>query len=196
LALTKKPSRPAKKASPRPALKAPRGLRAEAKKAKAAAEPGKKAASKRSRKVEKKQSLVQAPAAPLPKVEPSKQARETALFAAEAALDKKALNVEIIDVAGKVDYADLLVLMTGTSDRHVASIVHGIEEDLRKRGIKAIAVEGIEVALWVLVDFGDVVVHAFQEDAREQYNIGQLFRGADRIPVPTRAQEAPKSGQR
>src|SRR5690349_8748937 len=86
-------------------------------------------------------------------------ARAIALLAAKAGLDKKALELDVIDVRGKVDYADFLVLMTGTSDRHVASIARGIEEDLHKAGHKAIAVEGLTRGEWVLIDFFDIVVH-------------------------------------
>ena len=59
---------------------------------------------------------------------PSEEARRIAVGAAQAALDKKASEIEILDVTGKVDYADFLVLMTGQSDRHVAVIVDAVEE--------------------------------------------------------------------
>lgn len=154
-----------------------------------------KATSKRSRKDQKVRTLTGVDAPPLPPVDASKQARETALLAAQAGLEKKALDVEILDVAGKIDYADLLVLMTGTSDRHVASLVQNIEEELKKHKIRAISVEGMTTANWVLVDFGDVVVHVFQEEAREVYDIGRLWMDASRIPVPTRVQEAPPSSR-
>ncbi len=113
----------------------------------------------------------------------SKEARECAIAAAAAGLDKKALDVEILDVAGRIDYADYLVLMSGTSDRHVASLVHNIEDELRKRKIKAIVVEGLPVAEWVLVDFGGVIVHVFQQDMRHHYDLEGLWMYADRIPV-------------
>ncbi len=138
--------------------------------------------------------LIDAKAPPLPPIEASKHAREMALIIAEAGLDKKALNIEIIDVAGKVDYADLIILMTGTSDRHVAGLVQNIEDEMRRqRKEHALAVEGLPIANWVLVDFGDVVVHVFQEDARDLYDIGSLWIDASRVPVPVRAQP-PSSG--
>jgi ribosome-associated protein len=148
----------------------------------------KKAPSKRARKTEKKLAVTRPPVAPLPRRGASPQAQEIALLAAQAALDKKALDVELLDVADKVDYADILVLMTGTSDRHVASLVQNVEEDLkRKKKLNALSVEGLPVANWVLVDFGDVVIHVFQESAREGYDIGRLWGSAARIPVPARA---------
>ncbi|HEU4406966.1 MAG TPA: ribosome silencing factor [Polyangiaceae bacterium] len=130
-----------------------------------------------------------APAARPPAEEgPTKEARERALTVAAAGLDKKALNVEIIDVVGRADYADYLVLMTGNSDRHVASIVQAIEEDARKRGSRALSVEGMPAANWVLIDLADVVVHVFQEEARGLYDIDGLWMDAKRVPPPSDAQ--------
>ncbi len=111
-------------------------------------------------------------------------ARETATAVAVAALDKKASGLEILDVAGKVDYADFLVLMTGRSDRHTQALAQGIEEALRKKGIRAMTVEGMPQGNWVLMDFGDVVVHVFQDDARQLYDLEGLWLDAQRLPVP------------
>src|SRR5688500_18008830 len=89
-------------------------------------------------KVKKKVKVVRKPARataqPRPSVSkatgPSQDAQRMAISAAEAGLDKKASEIEIIDVTGKVDYADYLVLMTGQSDRHVASIAEGVDAAL------------------------------------------------------------------
>jgi ribosome-associated protein len=112
------------------------------------------------------------------------EARGLATAIASAAIDKKANALTILDVAGKVDYADILVIMTGRSDRHVASLAAGIEEALRKKGVRPIAVEGLPHASWVLMDFGDVVVHVFQEDARGLYDLEGLWMDARKLPVP------------
>jgi ribosome-associated protein len=114
----------------------------------------------------------------------SDAARLTATAVAVAALDKKAMGVEILDVAGKVDYADFLVVMTGRSDRHAQAIAQGIEEELKKKGVRATAVEGLPHGTWVLMDFGDVVVHVFQNDTRQLYDIEGLWLDAARLPVP------------
>jgi ribosome-associated protein len=114
----------------------------------------------------------------------SESARSTASAIAIAALDKKAVGLEILDVAGKVDYADFLVVMTGRSDRHAIALAQGIEEALRKQGIRPVAVEGLPHGTWVLMDFGDVVVHVFQDDARRVYDIEGLWLDAHRLPVP------------
>jgi ribosome-associated protein len=103
---------------------------------------------------------------------------------ATAALEKKAVSVEVLDVAGKVDYADFLVLMTGRSDRQVQAIAQGIEETLRMHGRRAQSVEGLPHASWVLMDYSDVVVHVFQDQARSAYDLEGLWMDARRIPVP------------
>src|SRR5688572_13611621 len=94
------------------------------------------------------------------------QGRLMALRVAAAGLDKKAEDIQIIDVIGKVDYADYIVLMTGASDRNVAAIARGVEEELAGEGVRALALEGLPLGHWVLIDFVDVVVHVFQEEWR------------------------------
>jgi ribosome-associated protein len=101
-----------------------------------------------------------------------------------AALDKKAVGVEILDVAGRVDYADFIVLMTGRSDRQVAALAQGIEDALESKGKRPFSVEGLQQARWVLMDYGDVVVHVFQDDARSLYDLEGLWMDANRLPVP------------
>ncbi len=114
----------------------------------------------------------------------SDESRAIAILIATAGIDKKASGLEVIDVAGRVDYADFLVLMSGRSDRHVTALASSIEEALRAKGKRALAVEGLPHANWVLMDFGDVVVHVFQDDARSAYDIDALWMDARRVPVP------------
>jgi ribosome-associated protein len=116
------------------------------------------------------------------------ESRDLALVVATAALEKKALAVEILDVVGKVDYADFLVLMTGRSNRQVDALAQSIEEACAKKKKRALSVEGLPAAAWVLIDFGDVVVHIFQEDARGMYDIEGLWLDAARLPVPGESQ--------
>jgi ribosome-associated protein len=116
--------------------------------------------------------------------ETASAARQLALDIAAGGLEKKALNCEIIDVRGRIDYADFLVIMTGRSDRHVSAIAHGIEEELGKKKVAPISVEGMSSSTWVLIDYGDVVVHVFQEDARQLYDIEGLWMDASRVNVP------------
>jgi ribosome-associated protein len=126
--------------------------------------------------------------APSERPRPSESSQRIALLVAKAALDKMALGVEIIDVTGKVDYADYLVLMTGQSDRHVASLAESVEESLGKAGVRAISVEGLPSGSWVLIDFVDVVVHVFLEETRSLYDLDGLWMDARRIPLPGAAE--------
>lgn len=119
----------------------------------------------------------------MPPPAPSDQARKAALLAAQAGLDKKAAGIEIIDVTGKVDYADFLVLMTGHSDRHVTAIAEAVDDTLGKNGFNAISMEGLPAAHWVLIDFVDVVVHVFEETARVLYDLDGLWMDARRVPM-------------
>ena len=108
--------------------------------------------------------------------------RELALKIAEAGLDKKAGKIEIIDVRGKVDYTDYVIVMSGRSDRQVAAIARGIEEDLKhKYGSRCSGVEGLPQGNWVLLDFGDVVAHIFHQDTRGYYDLEALWLDADRV---------------
>lgn len=159
-----------KKAAPKKTA-APKTPRASA--AKAAAPK----ASRAPKKVEKSEKVEKAAG-------PEAPGKRIALAIAEAALDKKAVNVEIIDVLGKVDYADYLVVMSGRSDRQVAALARGIEEDVEaKTKTKCLGVEGASQGRWVLMDFGDVVVHIFHEDVRGYYDIESLWMDAARVPV-------------
>jgi ribosome-associated protein len=109
--------------------------------------------------------------------------QELAIAIAAAGLEKKAMGVEVLDVSGRVDYADYLVIMTGTSDRHVQAIANGIEEALERNNRKPLSVEGVSTASWVLMDYDDVVVHVFQEETRRLYDIEGLWMDAGRVSL-------------
>ncbi|RLB51420.1 MAG: ribosome silencing factor [Deltaproteobacteria bacterium] len=119
------------------------------------------------------------------------EGRDLALVIAGAGLDKKALNVEIIDVRGKVDYADFVVVMSGRSDRQVNAIAQGIEAELKQEhGIMALGVEGLPQGTWVLMDFGDAVVHVFHQDTRGYYDLESLWIDAARVSFDDEQQSA------
>lgn len=118
---------------------------------------------------------------------PASESKRIAVLAAEAALDKKATAVDIIDVTGKVDYADYLVLMTGLNERHVAAIARAVDEHLAKNGLRSVAMEGLPAARWVLIDFVDVVVHVFLGETRSLYDLDGLWLDAHRISVDAAA---------
>jgi len=117
-----------------------------------------------------------------PKV-PENPSRELAMSIAQAGLDKKALDVEIIDVTGKVDYADFVVVMSATSDRQAGAIAKNIDTVLSQAGHPAQSIEGLTQGAWVLMDFGDVVVHIFHQDTRGYYDLEALWSDAERVEV-------------
>jgi ribosome-associated protein len=113
------------------------------------------------------------------------EARKLALGVAAVGLDHSALNVEIIDVRGKVDYADYVVVMSGRSDRQVSALARHIEAELEKKhGQRCSGIEGLPTASWLLMDYGDVVVHIFHEDTRGYYDLETLWLDAARVPMP------------
>lgn len=108
---------------------------------------------------------------------------DAAKVAAEAAVDKKAEEVVILDVRGLTSYADYFVVASGTSDRQVNAIADAVEEKMKKAGHRPIGTEGYRRGHWVLMDFGDVVAHIFYDEARAFYDIEGLWGDAPRIPV-------------
>ena len=112
-----------------------------------------------------------------------------------AALDKKAVEPVLIDVCGRASYADFIVVVSGRSDRQVDAIAEGVCQAMSARGRRPIGREGARNGRWVLVDFGDVVVHVFYHPLREVFDIESLWIDAPRvklqIPAEARADAAP-----
>jgi ribosome-associated protein len=106
-----------------------------------------------------------------------------ALRIAKAALDKQAREIIIIDIADKVDYADYLVVCSGTSRRHVKTIAGDLEATLKRKRVIPMGVEGEAEGSWILIDYGPVVVHVFHGDTRQHYDIDGLWLDADRIEI-------------
>jgi ribosome-associated protein len=122
---------------------------------------------------------------------PEDRARVLALAIAEVGLEHKALNVEIIDVRGKVDYSDYVVVMSGRSDRQVNALGKHIEEELQqKHKARCLGIEGMPSGTWLLMDYGDVVVHIFHEDTRGYYDLETLWLDAARVTTSASASDA------
>lgn len=109
---------------------------------------------------------------------------ERALLCAQAALDKKAYDLILLKVTALTSVADYFVICTGRSDVQVQSICRAIEEAAAQVGMKPLAIEGFTHGQWVLMDFGDVVVHIFYETVREFYNLEGLWTQAPRCTLP------------
>ncbi len=103
--------------------------------------------------------------------------------AALAALEKKALDLVVLDMVELVTYTDFFVICTGTSAPHVTAVVESVEKILSGHGLKPVGIEGKRSAHWVLLDYGDVVVHVFDRDAREFYELEKLWLDAPRVEV-------------
>ncbi len=116
---------------------------------------------------------------------------------AQAAYDTKATDVRVLRVRELVQYTDWFVICSGRSDRQVAAIREHIE-DVARTELKAkpLSVEGTEHNQWVLVDFGDVVVHVFYEPVRDFYQLDQLWGDAPALDIqpPEDAQDAGLGG--
>jgi len=108
---------------------------------------------------------------------------ERAAFVAEAALGKKAERLVALDVRAVTSYADTLIIMTGNSDRHARSIADAISEAVSAHGEHPLGVEGYQEGRWVLIDLGDVVVHIFQPELREDYDLERLWSDAPPLEI-------------
>jgi ribosome-associated protein len=98
----------------------------------------------------------------------------------EAALDKKAQDLVVIDVSEVCSFTDDFIICTGTSSRHNQTIADGIEEQLRQRGIRSLHIEGRTEGEWILMDFFDFVIHIFTARTREFYDLERLWRAGRR----------------
>ena len=107
--------------------------------------------------------------------------REVAAAAARAAADKQAEDVVVLDVHELIVITDFFVVCTGTSDRHVKTLVEEVEKALRGLGTKPVRREGEQEARWVLLDYVDVVVHVFAPAERDFYDLERLWRDAPRL---------------
>ena len=115
----------------------------------------------------------------------TERARELALTAAQAAADKKAQDIVLIDVADQLYITDAFVIASAANERQVGSIVDAIEEALLNLPEKAKPVrrEGERQGRWVLLDYIDVVVHIQHRDEREYYSLDRLWRDCPLVPV-------------
>lgn len=110
-------------------------------------------------------------------------ALEKARIIVEAALDVKAENVVVLDMSELSSFADVFVILSGRSDRHVRAVSDAIVQALRSMGEEPLGVEGQDEGRWVLIDANDSVVHVFDPEAREEYDLERLWSDADSIDL-------------
>ena len=111
------------------------------------------------------------------------KSRTLAVKAAEAALKKKALDVTILDLSGLTVIADFFVICSGESTTQVRAIAESVEEDLLRIRIKPIGVEGAAYAHWILLDYGDIIVHVFEKETRNYYSLEKLWMDAKVVKI-------------
>ncbi len=112
---------------------------------------------------------------------------ERAIQCAALALDKKALNVKILEIQRISSIADYLVLATGSSDKQTQAIAESVRHGLKKFG-KPLDIEGLKEGNWVVIDYGDVILHVFKEDQRRYYNLDELWSNAPPVEIPAEYQ--------
>jgi len=115
------------------------------------------------------------------------EARRLALVAAQAAADKKASDIVVLDVSEQLVITDCFVIASAPNERQVQAIVDNVEEKMHAAGTKPVRREGAREGRWVLLDFVDVVVHVQHAEEREFYGLERLWKDCPRIPFTDRA---------
>lgn len=115
--------------------------------------------------------------------------QERAIRCAELAFDKKAFNIRALDISTLSSIADYLVIASGSSDRQVQAIADSIRIGLKKYG-KVNDVEGESEGKWIVMDYGDVLVHIFHEPMRRYYDLDGLWKLAPLLELPEAIREA------
>jgi ribosome-associated protein len=101
-----------------------------------------------------------------------------------AVLGKKALDVVILNVGGLTSLADTFIICSGRSNRQVTAIAEYIRTTLKKEGLTPLSIEGLKEGHWVLMDYGNVVIHVFYDSVRRFYDLEGLWADAPRISTP------------
>ncbi|MGH9372679.1 MAG: ribosome silencing factor [Vicinamibacterales bacterium] len=117
------------------------------------------------------------------KPRPNKRLTGDVARAARAALDKKALDVVVLDLRHTPAFTDFFVLCSGQNQRQVKAIADAVEETLRAAKLRPAHIEGYDRAEWVLMDFFTFIVHVFTPQTREFYSLERLWGDAERIEV-------------
>ncbi|OHC29917.1 MAG: ribosome silencing factor [Pseudomonadales bacterium RIFCSPHIGHO2_02_FULL_60_43] len=119
------------------------------------------------------------------------QSEELVKLAINALEEIKAQDITTIDVRGKTSITDFMLIASGTSSRHVKSLVDNVLEKVKEQGVRPIGTEGMDTGEWALLDLGDIVVHVMLPTARQFYDLERLWQGAEQ----SRAQFSAEPGQ-
>ena len=110
-------------------------------------------------------------------------AREFALAAARIAAGRHCSDIVVLDLKGKSPATDYFVIATGTSDRQMRAVADEISEEARKGGLQRFGRAGYEQARWILLDYVDVVIHIFDSEYRDYYDLELLWGDAERLKI-------------
>jgi ribosome-associated protein len=140
----------------------------------------------------KEQSLhpqTTAPTQPQPHAAPDSekcddQLDERICMAVHAGSEKKAIDPVVLDLRDIASFTDYFVIFSGANERQVQAISDEVYETLKKAGEPAARVEGYNTAEWILLDYGDFVVHVFEQKARKFYDLERLWRESKRVELP------------
>ena len=114
----------------------------------------------------------------------AEQLDERVLAALHAAAEKKAIEPVVLDLREIASFTDYFVIVGGGNERQVQAISDEVYETLKKAGNAAARVEGYKTAEWILLDYGDFVVHVFEQKARKFYDLERLWRESKRVELP------------
>jgi ribosome-associated protein len=132
--------------------------------------------------------VLQTAAAPQSFAERQERSRELALAAARAVADNRGQDVVVLDLREQTAIFDYFVIATGASQRQLRSMCDGVSDVLEKQlGDRRLSIEGYQQSRWILCDYGSVVVHLFDKEAREFYALEELWAGATRVDLAATA---------
>ncbi len=106
----------------------------------------------------------------------------------DAALDRRAERIVALDVRQVSSFADTFIVATGSSDRNLRSIADSIHVAMTRRGERPLGIEGYREGRWILIDCGDVIVHLFQQEIRDHYDLERLWSDASVFELEPAAQ--------
>ncbi len=114
----------------------------------------------------------------------SSRSPEQAIFIAQAAKEKKAEDVLVLEVGDLTSIADFFIFASGESERQVRGLTAFIEKEMALRYPTHPVIEGKDTANWILLDYGDIIVHIFRSDIRQYYALEKMWADARHIPIP------------
>ena len=112
------------------------------------------------------------------------QSKHIALSIAQAALEKKGSDILVLEIGPLTSVADYFVLASGESERQVKAIAQNIQQEISSKYHTVPQIEGAGTSTWILLDYGDIVVHVFKTDVREYYGLEKMWSDASQIALP------------